>query len=136
VGMIQRRERFRLAFESGQAIGVRGERVGQDLYRHLADSRRIRRPVDLPHPPFADRRGDFVDAEARAGCQGQDFARLYGTASRNGPRFSDDAGKSTVLPRSRAPPRLVWWASGRQRGGFAPICLEPTWLKHAKFLRS
>ena len=71
VRMIQRRERLRLAFEARQAFGVCGERVGQDLDRDLAAQRRVRRPVDLPHAAFADLGGDFVDAEARAGGQGQ-----------------------------------------------------------------
>ena len=35
VGMVQRRERLRLALEPRQAFGVRRERVRQDLDRHL-----------------------------------------------------------------------------------------------------
>ena len=54
VGMIQRRERLRLALEPRQAFGVRGERVRQDLDRDLAAQRRVRRPIDLPHAAFAD----------------------------------------------------------------------------------
>ena len=69
--MIQRRERLRLAFEPRQAVGVRGERVWQDLDRDLAAQRRVRRPVHLSHPAFTDLGGDFVDAEARAGSEGQ-----------------------------------------------------------------
>ena len=30
-----------------------------------------RRPIHLAHAAFADLRGDFVDAEARAGSEGQ-----------------------------------------------------------------
>ena len=71
VRMIQRRECLRLAFEPRQAFGVRGERVRQDLDRDLAIQRRVRCPIHLPHAAFADRRSDFVDAEAGAGSQGQ-----------------------------------------------------------------
>ena len=71
VGMIQRRERLRLRVRSAPGVRVRGERVRQDLDRDLAAQRRVRRSVHLPHPAFADRRGDVVDAEARAGGKGQ-----------------------------------------------------------------
>ena len=55
VGMIQGRERLGLALEPRQALEISGERVGKDLDRDLATERRVRRPVDLPHAPFADR---------------------------------------------------------------------------------
>ena len=71
VGMVQRRERLRLALEPRQAFGVGGERVRQDLDRDLAAERRVRRPIHLPHAAFADLRGDFVDAETGAGSEGQ-----------------------------------------------------------------
>ena len=77
VGMIQRRERLRLALEPRQAVGVRRERVRQDLDRDLAAERRVRRPIHLPHAAFADRRGDFVDAEPGAWSEGQRCG-LYG----------------------------------------------------------
>lgn len=67
VRMIQGRERLRLSLEPRQAVGVRRERGRQDLDRDLAAERRVGRSVDLPHPAFADRRGDFVDAEAGTG---------------------------------------------------------------------
>ena len=71
VRMIQRRERLRLALEPRQAFGVGGERVRQDLDRDLAAERRVRRPIHLAHPAFADRRGDFVGAEPGAGSHRQ-----------------------------------------------------------------
>ena len=69
--MIQRRKCLCFALEPRQAFGIRCERVRQDLDRHLAAERRVRRSVYLPHSAFADRRDDFVDAEARAGGQSQ-----------------------------------------------------------------
>ena len=55
VGMIQRRERLRLALETRQAFEVRCKRFRQDLDRHLATQRRVRPPLHLHHPAFADR---------------------------------------------------------------------------------
>ena len=68
---IQGRERLRLAFKSRQAFRVRGECVRQDLDRDLTTKRRVRGSVDLSHPPFADRRGNFIDAEMGTGCESQ-----------------------------------------------------------------
>ena len=39
--------------------------------RDVAIQLRVGRPIHLAHAAFADLRGDFVDAEARAGSQGQ-----------------------------------------------------------------
>lgn len=69
--MIERRERLGLALEPRQAFGVGGKRVGQDFDRDRATQRRVRRAVHLAHPPFADWRGDLIDAETRAGGQSQ-----------------------------------------------------------------
>ena len=67
VRMVQRRERLRFALEPREAIGIAGERVRQDLDRDVAIQLRVARAVDLAHAAFADRRDDFVDAEAGAG---------------------------------------------------------------------
>ena len=71
VGMIQRRERLRLALETRQAFGISRERVRQDLDRDLAAERRVRRTADLPHTALAYGRADFVHAETSAGSEGQ-----------------------------------------------------------------
>ena len=39
--------------------------------RDLTFQLRVRRAIHLAHAAFTDRRGDVVDAEARAGSQGQ-----------------------------------------------------------------
>ena len=80
--MIERGEGLRLALEPRETIGIRGERVRQDLDRDLATERRVRRPVHLAHSAVADRRGDFVDAEARAGGQGQLCREYKGRSGR------------------------------------------------------
>ena len=71
VRMVQRRERLGFAREPGEPIGIVRERVGQDFERDVAIELRVASPIDLSHPAFADRRSDFVDAEAGAGSEGQ-----------------------------------------------------------------
>ena len=71
VGMIQRRERLRLALEPRHAFGVTRERVRQYLDCDLAAQRRVGRAIHLTHAPFAYRGRDPVDAEAGAGTEGQ-----------------------------------------------------------------
>ena len=71
VRMIQRGQRLGFALEARQALGIVRERLGQDLDRDVAVQLRIARAIDLSHAPFADRRGDFVDAETRAWGESQ-----------------------------------------------------------------
>ena len=70
VRMIQRGKRLRFTRESRQAVRIVRKRLRQDLDRHVAIQPGIARPVDLPHPPFADRRGDFVDTKPGIGVKG------------------------------------------------------------------
>ena len=69
VRMVQRRERPRLALEPHQPVGVGGERVGQDLERHVASELGVAGAIDLPHAAGAERRHDLVGAEPDAGVQ-------------------------------------------------------------------
>jgi hypothetical protein len=69
--MIQGGEDFRFALKACQSVGVRRQRRWEDLDGNLTLQPRIRRPIDFPHPTRADLRGDFVDAEAGAGREGQ-----------------------------------------------------------------
>jgi len=80
VRMIQGRERLCFAFKACDAIGIRGERVGQNLDRDLAIERSVRRTIDLAHAPFTDGRADLVDAEAGTGSKSQTVG-LYGRGS-------------------------------------------------------
>jgi hypothetical protein len=70
VRMIERCERLGFACESGESVGVIGERIREDLQRDVAIEFRVTRPIHLPHPAFADLGGDFVDAETGTGCEG------------------------------------------------------------------
>ena len=79
VRMIQRGEDFGFALKTRQPIVVSRERWRQDLDRDLTLQLGVGRPIHLPHPAFADLGGDFVDAEAGAGSEGQWLRRgLYG----------------------------------------------------------
>ena len=97
VRMVQRREHFRFALKPREPIVVSGERGRQDLDRDLAFQLRVRRPEHLPHPAFANLRGDFVDPETRAGCEGQ-VAGLYGDfAPHYRPRLNSAATSFAIL---------------------------------------
>ena len=69
VGMIERGERFRFAFEPHEAIGVRREGLGQDLQRDVAIEARIAGAIHDAHSAFPKRRHDFIRPEPRAGGQ-------------------------------------------------------------------
>jgi hypothetical protein len=71
VRVIQRREHFSFALKLREPIGVGCEGRRQDLDRNLALESRVGRPEYQPHPAFAKRCGDVVDAETRAGSRGQ-----------------------------------------------------------------
>ena len=53
VGMVQRGEDLGFALEAGQAVGISGERLGQDFERHVAVELRVAGAVDLTHIPPA-----------------------------------------------------------------------------------
>ena len=69
--MIQRGGGARFLLEPRKPFGVGGERLGQDLDGHIPAEPGVARLVDLAHPAGAERRRDFIGAEASAGCQGQ-----------------------------------------------------------------
>ena len=110
VGMVQRGEDFRFALKARQAIGVGCERRCEDLGSDLTLQLRVRRPIDFPHPTHAELRGDFVDAEAGAGREGQVIFVDYtgGTAARTGLLVPDAAGfPNRRRPRSENTSRLL-----------------------------
>jgi hypothetical protein len=79
------------------APGVVREGFGEDLDRDVSVQLGVARPVHLPHPAFANLRGDFVDAETRAGSESQVADYTGGTGARrrlvliNGQGFSERA---------------------------------------------
>ena len=85
VRMIERGERLRLACEPGESVGIARERIRQDLQRDIAIELRVAGAIHLAHAAFANLRGDFVDAEANAGGEGQLWRDYMGV----GPRGAD-----------------------------------------------
>ena len=69
VGMIERRQRARLALEPRQPVGVRGERVGEHLDRHVPLQPRVARAIDDTHPARSQRSDDLVGPDAGAGAE-------------------------------------------------------------------
>jgi hypothetical protein len=49
--MVEGGEHLRLALEAGSSIRVAGERLGQDLQRHITIKPRVARAIDLTIPP-------------------------------------------------------------------------------------
>ena len=82
--MIQRGEHFRFALKAREPIGVAASDGGQHLDRDLAFQLGVGRAIHLAHAAGADLRGDFVDAEASAGSEGQVADYKGGTVVRAG----------------------------------------------------
>ena len=70
-GVVERGEDLRLALEAGEALGVVGEGLGQQLEGDLAAELRVGGAVHLAHPARAERREDLVASQATTGCQAQ-----------------------------------------------------------------
>ena len=68
--VIQRGEDLRLTLEAREAVGVLAERGRQDFQRDVATERHIARAIHLAHPAGAERRDDFIGAEASTRTQG------------------------------------------------------------------
>jgi hypothetical protein len=69
VGVVEARRHARLALETRTHIGLLGELGGQDLDRHVTAEPGVPRPVDLAHPPRAERGDDLVRAETGASSE-------------------------------------------------------------------
>jgi hypothetical protein len=59
-------EETRLLIEAGEPLRVAGERLGEELERHLASQSQVGGAVHLPHPARADLLGDPVMAQRPA----------------------------------------------------------------------
>ena len=100
VGVVQDPRGPRLLLEPAQPVGVGGEGRRQDLDRDLAPQPRVPRPIDLAHPPRAERR------ESRRGPAGS--RANHKSPITNGFSRAGDARESGSLIRggkSRSPGR-------------------------------
>ncbi len=81
VRMGERSDRSRLMLEPKQTIGIGAECDRKDFDGDIATEAWVTRPIDLTHAACAERREDFVGAEARPGGEGQAVG-LYERAAR------------------------------------------------------
>ncbi len=75
--MGESRDGARFAVEAFAELRVGGQRLGEHLDRDGAIETRVSAFVHLAHAARADLRGDFVDAEACTGGEGQTLAVDY-----------------------------------------------------------
>ena len=73
VRMIEGREHLRLAFETGEAIGVGCEKGRKDFYRDVPQQLRVAGFVDLAHATRPDGGQDFIDAQTGAWSEGHEM---------------------------------------------------------------
>jgi hypothetical protein len=64
--MVERGQHLRLALESGEAIPIEREGLGDNLQRDVASELGIARALHLAHTASPEGRDDFVRAEADA----------------------------------------------------------------------
>jgi hypothetical protein len=88
-------EDFCLALEPGKALGVSRDRCREQLEGNTTFQIGVGRPVHLAHSPHTDLGGHLVDAETRAGSEGQTI-ELY--------ERSDSAGGITTDQRRSVDP--------------------------------
>ena len=71
VRVVERGEHLRFALETGEAIRITGEGIGQDLQRDLAIQLGIPGAIHLAHAARPEGGENLVRAEADAGLQGR-----------------------------------------------------------------
>ena len=72
VRVVERREDLRFALEAREAIGIGGERVGQDLERDVAIQLRVARAIHLAHAAGAEQRNHFIGTDTSAVGKGHE----------------------------------------------------------------
>ena len=78
-GVVERGEDLGLPLETGEAVGVGGEGLGEQLESHVAAQRGVGGAVDLAHPAGPESRGDTVVGE-RLADHSADFQFTTATA--------------------------------------------------------
>lgn len=78
VGMVEGRQRLRLALEAHQAIGIAGNRFGQHLQRHVAIELGVAGAIHLAHPAGSEQGDHVVGADAGAGGERHVQQRIIG----------------------------------------------------------
>ena len=70
IRMVEACKNLRLSLEPSEAIRISGERLGQNLQRHLPVQLGIGGLIDLAHTPLADEGGHVIVAESGTDGQG------------------------------------------------------------------
>src|SRR5262249_14755840 len=85
VGMRESSDGASFALEPGQSAAViAGQLPGKHLDRDIASELGVPGPVNLSHPPRAERREDCVLTEAGAGGQRHEIVRILPSADGSG----------------------------------------------------
>jgi hypothetical protein len=66
VRVVQRSQYLGFTLESREPFGVVSQCIRENFDCDVSLQRRVRRPIDLAHAAFAERRDDFVGTEAGA----------------------------------------------------------------------
>src|SRR5438105_3539784 len=105
VRMIQRGDRVGFALEALAMLGVHRQIWREHFDGDVAVQARIARAIDFAHPARAERREDFVWAEARAGGQRHDYfgtIRAFNSSTQFRTRFNRViASRSGTIMRKR-----------------------------------
>ena len=104
VGVVEAGEDLRLPRESGEAVRIAGEGVGEDLQRDLAAQLRVGGLPDLAHAAFTEEGGDVVVPEAGAGGQGHGLL-----VPRIGSFYAEAVHGSSVRRRTAPRRRTYAW---------------------------
>ena len=99
VGVMELRQKLRLALESRQALLVLGELGWQDLDRHLAIEPGVGRAIDLAHAALAELGGDLVGAEPLPGHRWTDHRTVLQRALPSASRRSSSGNQSRTTCR-------------------------------------
>ena len=93
--VVERSEHLGFAFEAGEAFGVAGERVRENLDGHLAPERGVSRAIHLTHAACPKSAGDLECADARAWRQRHVWEAITLLASGLTDQSPEDFGSST-----------------------------------------
>jgi len=70
--MVQRSEDVSFTREPCEALGILGERVWQNLERHVASELRVPRSIHFTHPACTERRDDLIRTQSKTCAKGHE----------------------------------------------------------------
>jgi hypothetical protein len=115
--MIQRGQDLGFALEAGEALGVGGHGLRQNLDRHLAAELRVFGAIDLPHAAFTKLGGDLEVRERGADHGSVRPARGPAASILIGLVHFTECPNSTAIGRGQAPPLHCDFDAGEPLAG-------------------